>query len=206
VDEQTFVNGKIFTGRSEHDFVSTFKVADGRITWTGDASDVADAEAIDLAGKTVLPGFIDIHTHPSYVAMTVNAVPCTVPVVNNIPEMIEALKKHPNFGKGERAWIEGWGYDESKLAEHRTPTAEDLDRVSTTQPVYVMRSDCHSGICDTRALEIAGITRDTPDPEGARFGRYENGEPNGVLQEHAANNVVIRTKSSQDYQARVGAI
>lgn len=205
-DEKVFVNGKIFAGRNESEFVSAFRVADGKITWVGDAGEVDDADAIDLGGKTVLPGFIDVHTHPTYVAMILNSVPCTVPGVNNIPEMIESLRKHPNFGKGENDWIEGFGYDESKLAEHRTPTTEDLDKVSTTQPVYVLRSDTHSGICNTRALQIAGITRDTPDPEGARFGRYENGEPNGILQEHAANNVVMRAKSVQDFRTKVAGV
>ena len=204
--ERTFVNGKVFTGRGEAEFVSAFRVADGRFTWIGDAADVADAAAIDLRGRTVLPGFVDIHTHPTYVAMTVDAVPCIVPAVNDIPGMIAALRGHPNVGKGPDAWIEGWGYDESKLAERRTPTTEDLDLVSTTQPVYVLRSDCHSGICNTRALQLAGITRETPDPDGAHFGRYATGEPNGVLQEHAANDVVMHAKSSRDFQGRVDAL
>ena len=204
--EQTFVNGRIFTGHDEREFVSAFRVADGRFTWIGDAADVADAAAVDLGGRTVVPGFVDIHTHPTLVAMTVQAVPCIVPEVLDIPGMIEALRRHPNFGKGADDWIEGWGYDESKLAEHRTPTAEDLDRVSTTQPVYVLRSDCHSGVCNTRALQLAGITRDTPAPEGARFGRHANGEPNGVLEELGANDVVMRAKSSRDFQGRVDAI
>lgn len=205
-NEQTFINGKIFTARNEEEFVTAFKVADGMITWVGDKSEVAAAGAVNLEGKTVLPGFIDVHTHPSYVAMTVNAVPCTVPLVNNIPEMIEALKKHPNFGKGPDDWVEGWGYDESKLAERRTPTADDLDKVSATQPVYVLRSDAHSGICNTRALNIAGITKDTPDPEGARFGRYADGEPNGILEEHAANDRVLRAKAVEDFPARVNGL
>jgi predicted amidohydrolase YtcJ len=205
-NEQVFVNGKNFTARNEEEFVSAFKVEGGKISWTGDASEVDSAGAIDLQGKTVLPGFIDVHTHPTYVAMTLGAVACVTPVVNDIPEMIEALKKHPNYGKGENDWVEGWGYDESKLAEHRTPTTEDLDKVSTTQPVYVLRSDCHSGICNSRALKLAGITRETPDPEGGKFGRYDNGEPNGVLLEHGANDVVLNAKGVQDYPHEVGKI
>jgi len=138
--EQVFVNGKIFTGRNEEEFVSAFRVANGRITWIGDTSEAESEGAIDLEGKTIVPGFIDVHTHPTYIAMIVNSVPCTVPVVNNIPEMIEALKKHVNFGRGPNDWIEGFGYDESKLADNRTPTAQDLDKVSTTQAIFVLRS------------------------------------------------------------------
>ena len=205
-DERTFVNGKIFTARGEDEFVSAFKVAGGKITWVGDREEVGGAGAIDLGGRTVLPGFVDVHTHPTYVAMTLRAVPCVTPAVNNIPEMIEALRRHPNFGRGPGDWIEGWGYDESKLSERRAPTAADLDLVSTTQPVYVLRSDCHSGVCNTRALALAGVTRDTPDPAGGRFGRHPNGEPNGVLEEHAANDVVLRARGPADYAARVAAV
>jgi predicted amidohydrolase YtcJ len=198
-----FINGKVFTGRGEDDFVTAFQVTDGQISWVGDATDVLEGEGIDLEGKTVLPGFIDVHTHPSYVAMTLGAVACTPPLVNSIDEMVAALRTHPNAGKGTDQWIEGWGYDESKLAERRTPTTADLDRVSVTQPVYVLRSDCHSGVCNTRALELAGITKDTPDPEGARFGRYVDGTPNGALIEHAANDKVMKAKGVQGYQAEV---
>lgn len=201
--ETVFINGKIFTARDENEFVSAFAVRDGEITRVGDGTDMSGAEVVDLGGRTVVPGFIDVHTHPTYIAMTRNAVPCTFPVVNSIPELIEALKKHPNYGKGDDLWIEGFGYDESKLVERRTPTRHDLDKVSTTQPVYVMRSDCHSGICNTRALELAGITRDTPDPEGGRFGRDENGEPNGFLEEHAANDVVRFTMAPPSWESRV---
>jgi predicted amidohydrolase YtcJ len=201
-----FVNGNVFTARNETEFVRDFEIAGGRFTRVGDAGGAGRSETIDLGGRTVLPGFIDIHTHPTYVAMIRDAVPCTVPVVNDIPGMIDALRRHPNFGKGPDAWVEGFGYDESKLAERRTPTARDLDRVSTTQPVYVMRSDCHSGICNTRALEIGGITSETPDPAGGHFGRDAAGVPNGILEEHAANDVVLRAKTPPSYEGKVRGI
>ena len=200
---KTFVNGKIFTGRDEQEFASAFAIADGRITWVGSTKEVNVSGAIDLQGQTVLPGFVDVHTHPGWVAATTKSVPCTVSVVRSITEMIEALITHPNFGKGENEWIEGFGYDESKLAEHRTPTTTDLDRVSTAQPVFVMRSDCHSAVCNSRALALAGITRNTPDPPGSRFGRSANGEPNGLLQELAAVETVSRIKAAPSYDRKV---
>ena len=148
--------------------------------------------SVDLEGRTVLPALCDVHTHPSWIAATVRSVPCVSPIVNTIEEMIEALRRHPLAGRGPEAWITGFGYDEGKLAEHRTPTIEDLDRVSTTQPVFVKRSDCHSAICNSVALRLAGIEAGTPDPAGGRFGRFPDGRPNGVLTEFNAAQVVER--------------
>jgi predicted amidohydrolase YtcJ len=200
---KTFVNGKVFTARNEEEFATAFTIVDSTIRWVGHASEVNDPAAIDLQGRTVLPGLIDVHTHPTLVAGTATCIPCTVPAVKSIAEMIEALRGHPRLGRGEKDWIEGFGYDESKLAEHRTPTSADLDRVSVTQPVLVMRSDCHSAVCNSRALALAGITRATPDPPGARFGRDEKGKPNGLLQELAAIEAVSRVKPAPSYDRKV---
>lgn len=205
--EQLYYNGKIFTAQHEDSFVNAFRVVDGKFSWVGNLQNPPEEEgAINLEGRTVIPGLIDAHTHPSYVAGTIDAVPCTIPKVHSISEMIEALKRHPNAGKGPDEWIQGWGYDESKLDEHRTPTRHDLDLVSTTQPVYVLRSDCHSGICNTRALELAGITKDTPDPEGGRFGRDPDGSPNGVLTELAANAAVRSVMEKPNFENAVRAL
>ena len=147
----------------------------GRISWIGPGACAPAHDgvpSVDLEGRTVLPALCDVHTHPSWIAATVRSVPCVSPIVNTIEEMIEALRRHPLAGRGPEAWITGFGYDEGKLAEHRTPTIEDLDRVSTTQPVFVKRSDCHSAICNSVALRLAGIEAGTPDPAGGRFGRF----------------------------------
>ncbi|MDO5498322.1 MAG: amidohydrolase [Propionibacteriaceae bacterium] len=193
---------QIFQGTDETSFARAFAVEDGLFTWVGPVEDIpAGAEVVDLDGAVVLPGLIDAHTHPTYIALTMDAVACTVPDVGSIDDMIDVLRTHPNFGAGADQWIEGWGYDESKLAERRTPTRHDLDKVSTTQPIFVLRSCCHSAICNTRALELAGITAETPDPPAARFGRDPDGTPNGVLTEHAANKAVSKAKGSAGFAA-----
>ena len=78
--------------------------------------------------------------------------------------------------------------------------------MSTVQPVYVGRSDFHSAVCNTRALQLAGITRETPDPPGGRFGRDADGHPNGLLQELGALDAVRRVRSVRSFDARVSAI
>lgn len=198
---------KIFTGTAEDGFASAFAEQDGVLAWVGDAAELPPGEdVVDLEGELVVPGLIDAHTHPTYISLIVDAVACTVPQVGSIPEMVAALRRHRNAGRGDGLWIEGWGYDESKLVERRSPTRHDLDQVSRTQPVYVLRSDAHSGICNTRALELAGITKDTVDPPGAEFGRDPDGTPNGVLKEHGANQPVLRAKGSAGFDADVDAL
>lgn len=186
-----FVNGKVFTGTDEDDFATAFRIDDGVFTWVGEVSEVADEPAIDLGGRTVLPGLLDVHTHPALVAGLVDAVPCLPPRVDSLTALLEAMRTHPNLGKGDDLWIEGYGFDESRYPEGRKPTVRDLDLISITQPVIVRRCDGHSMVCNSRALELAGITRGTPDPAEGRIGRYPTGEPDGSLHERAAMDRVL---------------
>ena len=204
--ETLYYNGRIFTGEAPDAFVTAFRVKDGKFVWAGDFEGEAPAGSVNLEGRAVVPGFIEAHTHPLLVSETIHSVPCTIPAVHSIAEILEALKKHPNYGKGPEDWILGWGHDESKLAEHRTPTRHDLDKVSTTQPVYLLRSDVHSGVCNTRALEMAGITRDTPDPEGGIIGHDADGEPNGVFTELGANALIRNVIERPDHANAVKAM
>ncbi|MFL1378132.1 amidohydrolase [Nocardiopsis protaetiae] len=194
-DEQVFVNGKVFTARSETDFASAFRVRGGVIDWVGETAEL-DARtrrgARDLGGRTVLPGLLDMHLHPALMADTADATECLPPRVTSLEELVAALRADPAHGAGEKVWILGTGYDETKYPEARPPTAADLDRVSTGQPVMIWRADRHSAVCNTRALELAGIDADTPDPPGARFERDASGRPNGVLTEREATLAVSR--------------
>ncbi len=184
--ERLFVNGKVFTGRGEDDFASAFRITDGLFSWIGDAAEVAGRPAIDLGGRTVLPGLLDVHTHPAMMAGLVDAVLCLPPEVTSLAGLLEKLRGHPSLGAGDDAWIEGFGYDDSIYPEGRGPTADDLDRVSARQPVFVRRCDGHSAVANHRALELAGITADSPDPAGGRFGRDPGGALTGELVEMTA--------------------
>jgi predicted amidohydrolase YtcJ len=198
-----YVNGKVFTGRGEDDFVTAFRITDGVFSWVGDQPDVAAEETVDLGGRTVVPGFLDVHTHPAFMSTLVNAVMCLPPEVRSLAGLLAKLHTHPNLGRSDDAWIEGFGYDESKYPEGRGPTADDLDRVSSTQPVFVQRCDGHSSVCNRRALELAGITHDTPDPPGARFGRDSSGRLNGLLIETNATDVVAAAIPARDQDRQI---
>lgn len=203
---QTFINAKVFTGTDEDDFATAFRIQGGRFVWVGEA-DEADAEGgIDLGGRTVLPGLIDSHTHPAVMIAHGTSVECFPPDVASASELVAALRTHPAYGGGERDWILGRGFDETKYPGRRMPTASDLDRVSTTQPVMVWRCDAHSAVCNTRALALAGITASTPDPEGARFERDDDGNPNGVLTEIAATGAVAEVIPQPDREAQITAL
>ena len=144
----------------------------------------------------MLPGLLDVHAHPSMLASLAGAVPCLPPEVRSLADLLDRLRTHPDLGRGDDRWIEGFGFDESGYPEGRKPTRHDLDQVSATQPVFVRRCDSHSLVCNTRALELAGITRDTPDPEGGRIGRDAAGKPDGLLVERAAYDRVVRAAAA----------
>ncbi len=196
---QCFVNGKVFTGTGADDFVSAFRIRDGVFDWVGDASDVSTEDVFELDGATVLPGLLDVHTHPGFMASLSSSVSLLPPSVSALSGLLDRLRTHENFGRDDDSWIEGFGYDDATFPDGH-PTRSDLDQVSTTQVVFVRRSDGHTACVNSRALELAGITRDTQDPAGARFERDEHGEPNGVLTEIAAVDAVerIRPKRSQE--------
>ena len=141
-----------------------------------------------------------MHTHPAFMATLVNSVMCLPPEVTSLAGLLDKLRTHPNVGQGADSWIEGFGYDESKYPEGRGPTADDLDEISSTQPVFVQRCDGHSAVCNHRALELAGITADTPDPAGAAYGRNPDGSPNGMLIESRATDSVAAVVPTPDFE------
>jgi len=200
---QLYVNGRVFTGRGEDDFVTAFRITGGVFSWVGDQFEVAGDPAVDLQGRTVVPGFLDVHTHPAFLSTLVDAVMCLPPDVNSLAGLLDKLRTHPNLGRGDDAWIQGFGYDESKYPEGRGPTADDLDLVSTAQPVFAQRCDGHSSVCNHRALDLAGITHDAPDPEGARYGRGDDGRLNGLLIESNATDSVVRAIPAADGEQQV---
>ncbi len=198
-----FRNGKVFTGRGENDVATAFQITDGMFSWVGDQVDLTDEPSVDLEGRTVVPGFLDVHTHLAFLSTLAGAVMCLPPAVSSLADLLDRLRTHPNMGRGDEAWINGFGYDESKYPEGRGPTADDLDQVSTNQPVLVQRCDGHSSVCNRRALEMAGITDQTPDPAGARYGRNTEGRLDGLLIETNATDAVVAAMPVPDHDQQI---
>ena len=149
----------------------------------------SNAAEIDLKGAALLPGFYDAHSH-FLDAARLSAFYCDLhgrPLgrMTSIDDYIDALRRHmAKLDPG--APVLGSGYDPDTIAEHRHPTRRDLDRVSTDRPVIVSFFTGSMSVLNSRALELLGITRDTPDPEGGAIGRDADEEPNGLLIENAA--------------------
>ena len=184
-----FKNGKIFTSNRQQLYAEAMLVEDGAIKWIGNDPADEKSETIDLKGKTVIPGIIDAHMHPMMLAEYSKRIACLPPRVNSIEDLIDEISEAAKTTE-EGGWICGWGYDEGKYAEKRSPNRYDLDRGCADKPVFLVRSCEHIRCVNSKALEIAGITKDTPDPPGGKIDRDTDGEPTGVLRESARDLVI----------------
>ena len=194
--DKLFINGKIFTALSEDDFICAMAVRDGKIAWTGKSTDAQapfftaiasqSEEVLDLSGKCVLPGFVDSHMHAIMLANCSKQISVLPPLIHSIDELIVKIQE-TRAQQDVFLWIEGWGYDEGKLTEGRAPNRWDLDRGCSDAPVMILRTCGHTCVVNSYLLAKAGITKDTPDPDGGKIGRSEDGEPNGILYENARN-------------------
>lgn len=186
-----YINGKIFTSDDDRPYAEAMAVKDGRIAWIGTGAEAetagiaADSSMlVDLEAKRVLPGFVDCHMHVIMLADFAQQISVLPPEIYSIEDLKAAIRRVREEQEAGQ-WILGWGYDEGKLSENRAPNRYDLDEACSDSPVLMQRSCTHIWAVNSKALEMAGITRDTPDPEGGRIGRDENGEPDGILYETA---------------------
>ena len=180
-----FTNGTVFDG---HRYVGRAAVAvDGeRIIAVGEDREVRDAagtgaEEVDLAGGLLVPGFQDAHMHPLVGGL--ERLRCEMTELSTAEEYLEAIRdhaaKHP-----DDAWVRGGGWSVSAFPPGG-PTAEQLDRVVPDRPAFIPSSDHHDAWVNTKALEVAGITAETPDPPDGWFERDADGRPTGTVREAA---------------------
>lgn len=201
--------GRILTLDRDNTVAQALAALHGRIVAVGSNQEVSDliglaTRVVDLAGETVIPGFHDAHCHILLFGLSlveVNARPATT-----IAGVVEAVARHVAETPPGK-WVRGGGYNENKLAEGRHPARHDLDPASPHHPVWLVHISGHMGVANSRALEMAGITRDTPDPEGGHIARDEHGEPTGLLQETAQELVkrVLPPYTLEETKAALGA-
>lgn len=197
----------------------------GKIAYVGNLntaqSKYKNAAQVNLNSKTLLPGFIDPHSHFDMVSNTMgqaNLNPPPVGKIDSMDKLLQALKdykKDNNIADGE--WIYGWGYDESQLKEGRHPTKADIDKVLPNNLVYLQHTSGHMGVANSKALAALNITADTKNPEGGNIARVKgSSEPNGLVQETAMYPFMRRMlevlepnqakffEQTQDYYAKNG--
>ena len=172
------VNGTIRTDAFSEP-VDALAIAGGSVVAAGTVAQVAQAvptpaRRIDLAGRAVVPGLVESHVHPIFFGLTRNWADCRSPENRSVEDVVRRLQaRAADLPAG--AWLRGWGYDDTLLAEQRHLTREDLDRVSTDVPIAVSHISGHFLAANSRALELSGITEQSPDPAEGRFARDEQG-------------------------------
>ncbi len=169
---------------------SAVAVVGGRIAALGDTRDrefldlIGPAtDVVDLRGRALLPGFQDAHVHPAFAGITM--IGCNLIGAASLEETLARISgyaaAHP-----EREWIAGSGWRMEWFAGG-TPDRQTLDRVTGDRPAYLSNRDGHGAWANTRALQLAGIDKRTPDPVDGRIERQSDGGPQGTLHEGAAN-------------------
>lgn len=187
-DQQLYHNftGYTFVGEPGTQAVlSEFEVmvidAEGRVVATGDRhlkEQYPQAEQHDLMGRTVLPGLVDAHGHLSSLGQNLNEID-----LRDASSRTRAVARVANYAQDHQSidWILGRGWNQENWPDNRFPSRDSLDEVVSDRPVWLIRVDAHAGWANSRALELAGITAETPDPDGGQIIRDDEGEPTGVL-------------------------
>jgi predicted amidohydrolase YtcJ len=184
VADLAVLNARIFTVDDGLPRAEALAVKGDRFLAVGKSSDIrnlvgAGTRVIDGPGTTVLPGFIDAHSHPT----GVNELFGVNTNLRKKREIIAALQKKAS-ATPPGLWVEGFMYDDTKIDEGPV-TRTDLDLVSRDHPVAVNHRGGHTSVYNSKAFELAGVTRSTPDPTGGRFERDASGELTGKVAEGA---------------------
>lgn len=161
----------------------------------------ANTRKIDLTGKTVVPGFIDAHTHPVYSGIRhLRRVDCDLRSIQGIQQAIRA--KAAQTPKGQ--WVVGFKYDDTKTEEGRKLIREDLDQAAPDHPVLIQHRGGHTAYVNSLAIKMAGVAENAPDPAGGHYVRDSAGKLTGGLEERATEPFekhIPSTYTSDDYRA-----
>ena len=210
--ELILYNANILTMNNPEPHAQAVAIARGRFLAVGSNDEVlhlagAGARRIDVGGKSVVPGFIDAHSHPaSSGRMHLRMVDCDLRSIAEIQKAVrERAAKTP---PGE--WVLGFKYDDTKTAEGRALSVADLDAAALKHPVHVEHRGGHTAYANSLAFQKAGIDEKTPDPAGGKIDRDPaTGKPSGRVAEHGNDffaRVIPENFSRDDYRAGVKLI
>jgi predicted amidohydrolase YtcJ len=188
--EAIWFNGNVLTMDPARPSAQALAVARGRILALGSDADIgalADAgtRRYDLRGQALMPGLIDTHAHGVWGALR-DLFEVYVGLTSTLPELLAAVRARTQSVPVDQ-WISGGPWHMAWVADMSQPPCQVLDDAAPHHPVVLRDVTYHTAWLNTAALSACGITRDTPDPQGARIGRDRFGEPDGLLYETAQN-------------------
>ncbi|MBO0601553.1 amidohydrolase [Sporosarcina sp. E16_3] len=184
-----FIDGEVITVDSKQTILEGVAVKGNIIISTGTSAEMKqfignETKVIDLKGKSLIPGFIDAHLHLTIYGTNLLGVSCVGPHIRSLDDIFKELKKKAeNTSVGE--WVRAWGFNEHEVEEKRFPTKEELDAVSTSHPIVIIRTCNHTSIANSKALEMGGFTKQSRNPEGGILEKDDLGELTGRLIENA---------------------
>jgi predicted amidohydrolase YtcJ len=184
-------NAKVYTMDPQAPRAEAFAVKGGRFIAVGATAEIKalagkSTQAFDAKQMTILPGFTDCHNHAGggtllYEVLVGNPFEVEFVTISSIVEKLRAKAQRTPAGM----WVDGYFFDDTKLKDKRALHARDLDQVSTDHPVIVRHRGGHTSFYNSKALQMAGVTRTTPDPPGGTFDRDDSGELNGRVTDEA---------------------
>ncbi|MGA7861873.1 MAG: amidohydrolase [Thermoplasmata archaeon] len=193
--DRAWVNGRVFTGTG---FAEGFLVEGGEVRVVGPDDAVrrakgAGSEVADLRGRLVLPGLIDLHLHMTDTLLEREGV--DLRGARSRDELAERVRSR--LTPGSSAPLVGVGWDSSLWPDGRDPTRDELDRISSEQPLILLQVSMHAAVLNSRALVELGIDETVTDPPGGRLGRDGAGRLNGLLYDSALDRLRTSTASQQ---------
>jgi predicted amidohydrolase YtcJ len=181
------LNGRVYTADAARPHAAAVAIRGDRIIFVGSTREAAvlrgpRTNVIDVSGKTVVPGFTDSHGHFTSLGTALRTVDLTgTTSYQQVVERVAGRAAQQPAG----AWISGRGWDQNDWPDTRFPVHDALSRAVSAHPVVLTRVDGHALLANARAMQLAGITRSTPDPAGGRILRDANGEATGVFIDNA---------------------
>ena len=210
--ELILFNANVITIDDRHPRARAVAIADGRFLAVGSNDQVkalatGATKKIDLGGRTVVPGFIDAHTHPAVAGrMHLRQVDCDLRSIDAIKAAVRERASNTPVGE----WVLGFKYDDTKTSDGRPLNLRDLDDAAPQHPVYIAHRGGHTAYVNSLAYERAKITNETADPQGGRFDRDPaSGAHNGRISERASDvfdKLIPEANTRDDYRAGVKLI
>ncbi len=205
LQQTIYYGGDIITMEGDQpQYVEAVVQREGKIVFAGSKKDAlkrfkGKATEVDLKGKTLLPAFVDGHSHMynvGFASLVANLLPPPDGPGKDFESIVKTLNEYKDTEEGKYmfnklGWIIGNGYDDSQLKEKDHPTAGVLDKVSTEYPILIIHQSGHLASMNSKGLEVMKYNAQTKDPDGGKIRRDKSGNPTGVLEEAAFFKVLV---------------